>query len=419
MLRGLARRAIASLVIWPLGVGAAAAQAPTLRAVAVVGDPAPGGGSFAGFTVESLPIFVPANGRGDVAFFATLLRGAGSEGVFLASRGGIRKVALEGDAVPRVGTLSGFGKHPIPALNESGDVAFAAAVSGGKAVEGIFLWSRGRVQPLVVTGGPAAGIAGGTLAAIESPVLNDRSDVAFLATVRRGRETVEAIYARMGGKLRKIVAQGDPAPAGGAFAGFGPPTINNKGTVGFAAAVEGRGVPGGLYLAEGDSVRMLVGAGDDTAAGGMFFKFAERLSLNDAGLVAFNVQLKGAPTPGGLFLVDRGVARKLALVGDPAPGGGTFSHFGLWPSVNETGAVVFASSVDGGTHPIAVFVARPDGVTRIAGVGDALPGGGRLLSFGLYPLATITSKGGVAFATAVTATGEGTEGIFYAPPPAR
>jgi hypothetical protein len=220
----------------------------------------------------------------------------------------------------------------------------------------------------------------------------------------------------VGGKLKKIVAQGDPAPAGGSFAGFGMPVLNNKGAVAFAAAVEGRGVPGGIFVVEGDATRMIVGAGDDTPVGGIYFKFAERVSLNDTGLLAFNAQLKDAPTPAGLFLVDRGAPRKLVVVGDAAPGGGTLSHFGLWPTVNNAGVVVFTSSVDGGTHPIGVFVAKGDAITRVAGAGDALPGGGRLLSFGLYPLAAITPKGGVSFATAITATGEGTEGIYYAAP---
>ena len=417
MLARLARRVVAPLAICVLGVGTAEAQMPALRAVAIIGDPAPGGGGFAGFNVESLPIFAPANVRGEVAFFATLLRGHGGEGIFLSSRGGVRKVALEGDVVPRVGTLSGFGKHPIPALNEGGDVAFAAAVSGGKTVEGIFLWSRGRVQPVLLTGSPAPGISGGTLSGIDSPALNDRGDLAFLTTIRRGRETSEAIYARIGGKLRKIVAQGDPAPAGGSFAGFGPPALNNKGAVGFAAAVEGRAVPGGIFLVEGDTLRMVAGAGDDSPEGGIFFKFAERFSLSDAGVIAFNALLRDASSPGGLFLVDRGPPRKLALVGDPAPGGGTFSHFGLWPTINAEGWAAFASSVDGGPSPLAVFLARPGGMARVAAVGDGLPGGGRLLSFGLYPLAAITPKGGVSFATAATATGEGTEGIFYAAPP--
>jgi hypothetical protein len=417
MLLSLARRIAASLVVLVLAAGGTAAQGPALRTIATVGDPAPGGGGFAGFSVESLPIFAPANGRGEVAFFATLLRGHGGEGVFLSSRGGLRKVALEGDVVPRVGTLSGFGKHPIPALNEAGEVVFAAAVSGGRTVEGIFLSSRGRIQPVVLSGTPAPGIAGGTFAGLDAPALNDRGDIAFLATIRRGRETSEAIYVRNGSTLRKIVAQGDPAPAGGNFGGFGPPTLNNRGTVGFAAAVEGRAVPGGLFLAEGNAPRMVVGAGDDSPGGGIFFKFAERFSLSDAGVIAFNALLKGAPTPGGLFLIDRGSPRILAVIGDAAPGGGIFSHFGLWPSVNSAGWVAFASSVDGGPSPIAVFLARPDGMRRVVAAGDTLPGGGQLLSFGLYPLAAITPKGGVSFATAATATGEGTEGIFYAAPP--
>lgn len=404
-------------MVTSLGGGVAQAQAPSVRAVAVVGHPVPGGGSFAGFSVESLPILAPANGRGEVAFFATLLRAPGGEGIFLSSAGGLRKVALEGDAVARVGMLSGFGKHPVPALNEAGEVAFAAAISGGKTVEGIFLWTRGRVQPVVLTGSPAPGISGGTLAAIESPTLNDRGDVAFLGTVRRGRETVEAIYGRIGGKLRKIVAQGDPAPAGGMFGAFGAPTLNNKGTVGFAAAVEGRTVPGGIFVVEGESLRMVVGAGDDSPTGGIFFKFAERFSLNDTGLIAFNALLKGAPAAGGLFLVDRGPPRKLAALGDPAPGGGTFSHFGLWPTMNAGGTVAFTSSIDGGPSPIAVFRAGTNGITRVVGAGDALPGGGRLLSFGLYPLAAITPKGGVSFATSSTTSGEGAEGIFFASPP--
>jgi len=417
MLARLACRAVAALAVAALSAGGALAQAPPVRAVATVGDPAPGGGQFAGFSVESLPILAPANGRGEVAFFATVLRGPGGEGIFLSSRGGLRKVALEGDAVPGVGILSGFGRHPIPALNEGGEVAFAAAISGGKTVEGIFLWTRGRVQPVVLAGSAAPAIGGGTLAAVESPVLNDRGDIAFLGTVRRGRETVEAIYGRIGGKLRKIVAQGDPAPAGGTFGGFGAPTINNKGTVGFAAAVEGRTVPGGIFVVEADALRMVVGAGDDSPGGGIFFKFAERFTVNDTGLIAFNALLKGAPAAGGLFLVDRGTPRKLAALGEPAPGGGTFSHFGLWPTINAGGAVAFTSSVDGGQSPIAIFLAGPNGITRIAGAGDTLPGGGRLLSFGLYPLAAITSRGGVSFATAGTSTGEGAEGIFLAAPP--
>ena len=418
MTRGLALGASVAVTLLA-ALPVAPAPSTAVRAVAAIGDPAPGGGQFGGFTVESLPVLAPTNGRGQVAFFATIHRGPGGEGFFLRSRDRVTRIAREGDAVPGVGALSGFGRHPMPALNESGAVAFAAAVAGGKTVEGIFLSARGRLQPVALSGGPAPGVSSGTLSGVESPALNDRGDVVFLATVRRGRETLEAIYMReAGGKLRKVVAQGDPAPAGGSFAGFGAPVLNNKGVVGFAAAVEGKAVPGGIFLATGDQVRMLVGAGDDTPIGGIFFKFSERFSLNDAGTVAFNAVLKDAPAAGGQFVVQAGRVLKVAVVGDAAPGGGAFSHFGLWPGLNARGTLAFVASVDGGPSPMAVFVGNPARLERIAGIGDDLPGG-RLQSFGLYPLVGINNAGGVTFATAPTATGEGVEGIFLTGPDAR
>jgi len=418
MTRGLALGASAAVILLA-ALPVAPAPSTAVRAVAAIGDPAPGGGQFGGFTVESLPVLAPTNSRGQVAFFATIHRGPGGEGFFLRSRDRVTRIAREGDAVPGVGALSGFGRHPMPALNESGAVAFAAALSGGKTVEGIFLSARGRLQPVALSGGSAPGVSSGTLSGVESPALNDRGDVVFLATVRRGRETLEAIYVReAGGKLRKVIAQGDPAPAGGSFAGFGAPVLNNKGVVGFAAAVEGKAVPGGIFLATGDQVRMLVGAGDDTPIGGIFFKFSERFSLNDAGTVAFNAMLKDAPAAGGQFVVQAGRVLKVAVVGDAAPGGGAFSHFGLWPGLNARGTLAFVASVDGGPSPMAVFVGDPARLERITGIGDDIPGG-RLQSFGLYPLVGINNAGGVTFATAPTATGEGVEGIFLTGPDTR
>src|SRR5207249_4354034 len=154
-------------------------------------------------------------------------------------------------------------QHRGPALNEAGDVAFAAAVSGGKTVEGIFATTGRRLRAVAVVGSAAPSIASGTFASLDAPALNDRGDVAFLATVRRGRESIEAIYLSSGATLSKVVAQGDPAPAGGTFAGFGVPALNDSGALAFAAVVEGRAVPGGVFVAKGGRTRMLVGAGDE------------------------------------------------------------------------------------------------------------------------------------------------------------
>src|SRR5206468_4308994 len=119
-------------------------------------------------------------------------------------------------------------------------------VLAGDAVRGGGTFERFRVESpptVAATGGAAPGVPSGVLASVDAPSLNDRGDVAFLATVRRGRESLEAIYVASAGKLRKVVAQGDAAPAGGVFAGFGAPVVNAKGIVAFAAVVEGPAVP--------------------------------------------------------------------------------------------------------------------------------------------------------------------------------
>src|SRR5437867_9920448 len=281
-----------------------AAESRILQRVVVAGQPAPGGGVFERFSIEVLPVVAPVNSHGHVAFFATILRGRTSEGYFRATGRRIDTIAAQGDAAPGGGTFSGFGRHPIPALNEAGDVAFAAAVSGGKTVEGIFATTGRRLRAVAVVGGAAPGIASGTFANLDAPALNDRGDVAFLATVRRGRETLEAIHLRTGGRVRKVVGQEDPAPAGGTFVAFGAPALSSAGAVAFAAVVDGRGVPGGVFIIADGRVRMLVGAGDESPLGGIFAKFSERVAIDNTGAVAFTALLKGAPVSSAIFVAE-------------------------------------------------------------------------------------------------------------------
>jgi hypothetical protein len=395
---------------------ALAAEPHALRAIVRTGDAAPGGGTFDRFGQETLPVVAPVNAKGEVAFFATLSRGGADEGIFLRRGTRIVPVAREGDRVAGVGRLSGFGKHPTPALSDSGTVAFVAAVAGGRAVEGIFAWSGGRLRAVALSGAPAPGLASGVLASVDVPAVNARGDIVFLATIRRGRESIDAVLLSVGGSLRKVVAQGDPAPAGGTFAAFGPPVINGRGVVAFAAVVEGKAVPGGIFLA-GDRIQMAVGAGEETPIGGIFAKFSERIGLSDGGVVAFHGMLKFAPVEAAIFAVEDGRSRAIARLGDKAPGGGTLAHFGLWPAIASGGAIAFAASIDGGPSPVAILLAEGTQVTRVVAVGDALPGGDRIASLTLYPVVSVSGRGHVSFAVAPTATGEGPEGLFTAEPP--
>src|SRR5438132_253062 len=264
---------VAALVAPFAARSSAAGDADRARPVVLAGDAVPGGGTFERFSVESLPIVAPVTSEGRVAFFATILR--------------------------------------------------------GRASEGFFVWSEGKVA--------------------------------------------------------KVVVAGDPSPAGGTFAGFGAPVVNAKGIVACAAVVEGPAVPGGLFVSEDGKIRMVLGAGDDAPIGGIFAKLSERIAFNGTGAIAFNAVLKRGPVAAGIFVVEGDRVRKVAALGDPAPGGGVFSYLGLWPALSAAGTVGFVASVDHGPAPIGVFTADRSETRKIASVGDPVVGVGRLASFGLYP----------------------------------
>src|ERR1041384_2912299 len=80
--------------------------AGALRVVVRSGTVAPGGGRFDRFDVTAQPIGAPVNARGQVAFYATVLRAQAREGISLADAGRVTKVAAFGDAAPGGGTLA-------------------------------------------------------------------------------------------------------------------------------------------------------------------------------------------------------------------------------------------------------------------------------------------------------------------------
>jgi len=196
-----------------------------LREVVRSGLAAPGGGRFDRFDVAGQPIAAPVNARGQVAFHATVLHALGREGIFLAvpwadpwadpGAGHIRiaKVAAFGDEVPGGGTLAEFAPQPLPALNAAGHVAFAAGIAGGRATEGMFLAGGDGLRVIALAGDDAPGVPAGVLLGFNAPALNDNDELAFVANVRRGRDTLDVLYFWNGRRLQRLVASGCSAPA--------------------------------------------------------------------------------------------------------------------------------------------------------------------------------------------------------------
>jgi hypothetical protein len=395
-------------VLWAAIGGSAPPSAPSAQAAAAVlqtivagGQPSPAEGSFDRFGIEGRAVPAPSNRRGDIVFFATLLRSHAEEGLFVIRDGRIAKLVVVGDAMPSGERIAGFGERPAMAINEAGGIAFSASLTGGKATRGIFLAQKGKILAIALSGADAPNISGGTLTEFEPPTLNDGGDVAFLASLRRGRETGEAIYVWRRGTLVKVVGSGDAAPGGGIFSSFASPALNNKGEVAFGALIEQGPILGGIFTGTGRETHALLAAGAPAPTGGIFTRFSERIELNDAGTIVFSAMMRQGGPGSAIFVADNDAPRAIASIGDPAPGGGTLAAFASWPVMSQTGAVAFIASVDGGPNALALYLAGTDGLKRVAAVGDALPDGGRLDAFPLYPSLAIGPDGAITFSATV------------------
>jgi len=392
-----------------------------LRVVVRSGLASPGGGRFDRFDVAAQPIAAPVNARGQVAFYATVLHGAGREGIFLAENGRITKVAAFGDAVPGGGSLAEFSEHPMPALNASGHVAFSAHIAGGRATEGMFLATNDDLRVIALAGDDAPGVPAGVLIGFDAPALNDNDELAFVANVRRGRDELDVLYFWNGRRLQRLVAEGERLlRIGGTMDKIGVPALNNLGVVAFPAAIFKGPALGGIFVGGARELRLMVGAGDRTPSGAMILRFSERVAIDDQDLIAFGAYLGGATRereavlrsgPDGMV--------EIAVEGEPAPAGGRYVGFGPWPTVGPGGVTSFIAALDGAAGPLAAFAGTPGDVTRVATMGETLPNGSRIGRFALNAVAVAGPGGALTFATVAESEGERNAIWCRCPPPGR
>ena len=177
--------------------------------VAAFGDSLPGGGTLAEFGAHPLPAL---NSAGHVAFGAQIAGGRATEGVFLAGADGLQAIALAGDDAPGVptGVLVGF---DAPALNDNDELAFVANVRRGRdMLDVLYFWNGRRLQRLVAEGDRLLRI-GGTMDKIGEPALNNSGVIAFPAAIFKG-PALGGIFVAGARDLRLLVGTGDRAPSG-------------------------------------------------------------------------------------------------------------------------------------------------------------------------------------------------------------
>lgn len=190
---------------------------------------------------------------------------------------------------------------------------------------------------------------------------------------------------------------GDPAPGGGIFVEASKPSLASNGDMTFRGEVTSPG-NSGLFLSSANTISQLVADGSVAASGDVIFP--DSPAANSNGQVAF-VSLTG----NGLFLFSHGSITKLAGPGDAAPGGGTFNSFSS-PAINEVGQVVF-SAVSAGRR--GIYLASSAGITKIIAAGDTFANGGVFFT----PLGTpsLDNAGDVAFA-GLSNGAAGDSGVF-------
>jgi hypothetical protein len=385
-----------------------------LRAVVRSGQAAPGGGRFDRFDVTSQPIVAPINARGQVAFYATVLRAPAREGIFLAEAGRVTeawrvtKVAAFGDAVPGGGTLAEFTAHPLPSLNVTGHVAFGAQIAGGRATEGVFLAGSDGLEVIALAGDDAPGVPAGVLVGFDAPTLNDSDELAFVANVRRGRDILDVLYFWNGRRLQRVVAEGERLlRIGGTMDKIGEPSLNNGGVIAFPAAIFKGPSLGGIFVAGARDLRLLVSAGDRAPSGAMITRFSERVAIDDDDGIAFGAYLgqDGGTREAVLRTGPDGLA-EIAVEGAPASGGGRYAGFGPWPTVGPGGVTAFIAALDGGPGPLAAFAGTAGTIMRVATMGEALPQGGQVGRFPLNAIAVAGPGGALTFATVAQQEGE-------------
>jgi hypothetical protein len=409
-----------------LRVTAHAAAAPVreagpLRAIVQSGLATPGGGRFDRFDVASQPVVAPVNARGQVAFYATVLHAPAREGIFLADAGRVTKLAAFGDSLPGGGTLSEFGAHPLPSLNQAGHVAFTAEIAGGRATEGVFLADADGLHVIALAGDDAPNVPAGVFVDFDAPALNDNDELAFVAEVRRGRDLLDVLYFWNGRRLQRVLAEGDRLlRIGGVMDKIGGAALNNSGVIAFPGAIFKGPTLGGIFVAGTRDLRLLVSAGDRVPSGAMILRFSERVAIDNEGAVAFGAYLGDqARTREAVLRIGPEGLGEIAIEGAPAPGGGRYAGFGPWPTMAPSGLTAFIAALDGGPGPLAAFAGTAGDIRRVAVMGERLPQGEVVGRFALSAVAAAGPGGALTFVTAAEDKDERTAIYCRCPEPAR
>jgi len=301
-------------------------------AIALGGNPGPTAGNFNFVSTAFITT------RGDVIFNT-------DNGIFRDDGKSTVALVQNGDAAPGGGTLT----PSRYAANSQGLIGFGAFITGGLNTEGIFRNDGTHTIAIALDGTPSP--TGGTFLFFSSPVIDEDGQLAFFAGMSGGSADF-GIYRGDEASITTIFAANQIAPGGGTFVDFGEPLTNKHGQVLALASLVNAAGPLGLFLGDGIHAVAIALSGHAAPKGGNYatggaIQFFGSV-LNDRGESAFGAFLTGGTSRSGIFRGDGVTTVPIALEGTAAAGTtGTFASFGKINLGND-GRVAFIATLTPG-----------------------------------------------------------------------
>jgi hypothetical protein len=327
--------------------------------VAAFGDNLPGGGTLAGFGAHPLPAL---NSSGHVAFGAQVAGGRATEGIFLAGADGLQAIALAGDDAPGVplGVLVGF---DAPALNDNDELAFVANVRRERdQLDVLYFWNGRRLQRLVAEGERLLRI-GGTMDQIGEPALNNSGVVAFPAAIFKG-PALGGIFVAGARDLRLLVGSGDRAPSGAMILRFSERVaIDDADGIAFGAYLGKEGITREAVLRIGpEGLAEIAVEGAPAPGGGRYAGFGPWPTAGPGGVTAFIAALDGGPGPLAAFAGAADDIRRVATMGEMLPQGELIGRFALnsVAVAGPGGALTFATVAESEGQRNTIYCRCPE-----------------------------------------------------------
>jgi len=349
----------ATVLHGPAREGIFLADAGQVTKVAAFGDSLPGGGTLAEFGAHPLPAL---NNAGHVAFAAQVAGGRATEGIFLAGADGLQAIALAGDDAPGVpaGVLVGF---DAPALNDNGELAFVASVRRERdLLDVLYYWNGRRLQRLVAERELLLRI-GGTMDQIGDPALNNSGVVAFPAAIFKG-PALGGIFVAGARPLRLLVRAGDQAPDGAMILRFSERVaIDEAGEIAFGAHLGKNGATREAVLRTGmEGLTEVAVDGAPAPGGGRYAGFGPWPTVGPGAVTAFIAALDAGPGPLAAFAGALGDVQRVAIMGETLPQGGTVGRFALntVAVAGPDGALTFATVAQEKGEHNAIYCRCPE-----------------------------------------------------------